>query len=248
MVRNAVAQHRIIEDLLDVSRIITGQLRLELDFVDVSSIASAAVDVVRPTAEAKDIKLHVVLNPDAGTVRGDAGRLQQVMWNLLVNAIKFTPRGGRVVVTVHRVDSSVQVEVIDNGQGIAPEFVPRVFERFTQQDAGSTRKTGGLGLGLAIVRHLIELHGGSVAAHSEGEGKGTMFVVRLPLLPVAKTARMAAGSDSSPPFEVAFPVELSGLQVLVVDDERDARELVMTVLEKGGASVQVASGSAEASR
>jgi PAS domain S-box-containing protein len=245
IVRNAVAQNQIIDDLLDVSRIITGQLRLDVDFVDVNQVVTAAIDVVRPAAEAKGVDLQWLLNPDAGLIKGDAGRLQQVLWNLLTNAVKFTSRGGRVHVTLRRYDSLVEIEVADTGKGIAPAFLPRVFDRFAQQEAGNSRKTGGLGLGLAIVKHLVELHGGVVEAHSDGEGKGSTFVVKIPLAPVR-----VSRPDPTPALpaveNLKVPSELEGLHVLVVDDEADARELVQAALEGGGAIVTLAASGADA--
>jgi PAS domain S-box-containing protein len=244
IVRNAVAQNQIIDDLLDVSRIITGQLRLDVDIVDLNHVVSAALDVVRPSADAKGVVLQAVLNPDAGVLKGDAGRLQQVMWNLLTNAVKFTPRGGRVHVTLRRERSSLQVEIADTGKGVSAEFLPRLFDRFSQQDASHSRKTGGLGLGLAIVKHLVELHGGTVQAHSDGEGTGTTVVVVLPLAPAR--VREAQPQVAHEPDALTFPAELAGLNVLVLDDEADARELVKAVLEGGGAQVVLASDVGEA--
>jgi PAS domain S-box-containing protein len=244
IVRNAVAQNQIIDDLLDVSRIITGQLRLDVDVVDVNRVVSAAIDVVRPAAEAKGVALQLLLDPDAGVIKGDAGRLQQVFWNLLTNAVKFTPKGGRVHVTLRRENSAVHVEVGDTGKGISPEFISRVFERFTQEESSNSRRSGGLGLGLAIVKQLVELHGGSVSAHSDGEGAGSCFVVRIPLAPVRLPRQEV--QETAPTTDVSFPAELAGLNVLVIDDERDARELVQAVLEEGGATVTLTSSASEA--
>jgi PAS domain S-box-containing protein len=245
IIRNATAQNLIIDDLLDVSRIITGKLRLDVDYVDLNQVVSAALDVVRPGAEAKGVAVQWLLNPDAGTLKGDAGRLQQVLWNLLTNAVKFTPRGGRIHVMLHREDSYVTIEVADTGKGIASEFLPRVFERFTQHESTNSRRSGGLGLGLAIVKHLVELHGGSVAAHSDGENTGSTFVVRLPIAPV-RTSRTEARVTNGPSDDMSCPPELSGLHVLVLDDEDDARELVRTVLQRAGSVVALASSAAEA--
>ena len=245
IVRNATAQNQLIDDLLDVSRIITGQLRLDIDWVDISQIVGAAVDVIRPAADAKGIGLHVLLDPDAGAIKGDAGRLQQVLWNLLTNAVKFTDKGGRIHVTLKRERSAVQIEVADTGKGIAPEFIARVFDRFSQEESSNSRRTGGLGLGLAIVKHLVELHGGTVEVHSDGEGTGTSFIIRIPLAPV-RASRPEARVTNAPREDMTFPTELEGLKVLVLDDERDARELVQAVLEEGRAEVTLASSVAEA--
>jgi PAS domain S-box-containing protein len=245
IVRNAIAQNQIIDDLLDVSRIITGQLRLDVDHVDINQIVSAAIDVVRPAAEAKGLTLQWLLNPEAGIIKGDAGRLQQILWNLLTNAVKFTSRGGRIHVMLHREDSYVAVEVADTGKGIAPEFMHRVFDRFTQHESSNSRRTGGLGLGLAIVKHLTELHGGTVAVHSDGENTGATFVVKLPVVAV-RASRPEARAGAGPSDDMSCPPELAGLNVLVLDDERDARELVQAVLQRAKAVVTLASSSADA--
>ncbi|ATB38829.1 hypothetical protein CYFUS_004264 [Cystobacter fuscus] len=178
--RSARAQAQIVDDLLDISRIVAGRMRLELQPVDPGTVVEAVLDVVRPAAAARDIHLEPLLEPDVGLVRGDAQRLQQVAWNLFTNAIKFTPPGGRVTVRLRRVEAFVELEVRDSGQGISPTFLPYLFERFQQADGSTTRRYGGLGLGLSIVRHLVELQGGTVQAHSEGEGQGACFTVRLP--------------------------------------------------------------------
>jgi signal transduction histidine kinase len=181
ILRNAKLQTQLIDDLLDVSRIISGKMRLDVRTVDLPLVVDAAVEAIRPAAEAKQIRLARLLDPQAGPVAGDAERLQQVVWNLLSNAVKFTPRGGRAEVRLERVGSQVEIVVADTGMGIGAEFLPQVFDRFRQLDSSTTRKHGGLGLGLAIVRHLTELHGGTVEAQSPGEGQGTTFVVRLPV-------------------------------------------------------------------
>jgi CheY-like chemotaxis protein len=202
---------------------------------------------VRPAAEARGIAVQPVLDPAAGPVSGDADRLQQVVWNLLSNAIKFTPRGGRVQVRLTRADSHVEVAVADTGAGIEPEFLPHVFERFRQADASSTRRHGGLGLGLAIVRHLAELHGGTVGAQSAGAGQGSVFTVRLPLMalrPAAGTAPVA--SEGAPAAAGEGTADLTGTHVLLVDDDEDGRELVATILSARGALVRTAASAAAA--
>jgi signal transduction histidine kinase len=187
--RNAQAQAQLVEDILDVSRVITGKLRLNIGPVDAASVINAAIDSVQLAAESKGIGLEVTLDPSARHVAGDAGRLQQVVWNLLSNAIKFTPAGGRVRVRLKRAGPDAQIRVSDTGQGISPDFLPHIFERFRQADGTTTRRHGGLGLGLAIVRHLVELHGGTVSADSEGEGRGATFTVNLPLAAAGGLAR-----------------------------------------------------------
>jgi CheY-like chemotaxis protein/nitrogen-specific signal transduction histidine kinase len=247
--RNAESQNQLIGDLLDFSRIISGKIRLDVERVEPASVIRAAVDVVTPTADAKGIRLQSVLDPRAGPISGDPERLQQVMWNLLSNSIKFTPRGGRVQVRLTRVDSSVEITVSDTGQGIAPEFLPYVFERFRQADNTTTRRHGGLGLGMAITRHIVELHGGTIRAESPGEGLGATFVVRLPVMilhtpePEANAERGTSPDETQPRQAAA---KLDGIHVLVVDDERDALELLTTVLTQSGAVVTAASGAAEA--
>jgi PAS domain S-box-containing protein len=246
--RNARAQKRLIEDLLDVSRIITGKLRLDVRLVEPEPIIRAAVEAVRPAAEAKEIRLQVILDPYVDRIPVDPDRLQQIVWNLVFNAIKFTPRGGRVQVQIERIKSQVEIAVSDTGQGIKPEFLPYVFERFRQEDASSTRRYGGLGLGLAIVRHLTELHGGSVSVDSPGEGQGATFKIRLPLT-IADTIR-AETVGRHPAIGGGIKSEdlpkLDGLKVLAVDDEPDARELLKAILEPAGALVRTAGGMREA--
>jgi len=246
--RNAKAQAQLVEDILDVSRIITGKLRLEVQPVDLAAVIDAALDSVRPAAEAKEIRLQAVLDPHAGPVSGDTSRLQQVVWNLLSNAVKFTPRGGRIQVRLERADSQVEIIVADTGQGITPGLLPYVFDRFRQGDSTSTRLHGGLGLGLAIVRHLVELHGGTVTAESGGEGQGATFRVRLPLLPLHAgrydSELVTPGAHAASPLQKA--PELTGLKVLVVEDEFDSRTLLQTMIEQFGAEVKVCASSAEA--
>jgi PAS domain S-box-containing protein len=250
--RNARAQERLIEDILDTSRIMTGKLRIDPHPIDLPMIVDSAVDSIRPTAEARNISLQVLVDPGAGPVLGDANRLQQIIWNLLTNSMKFTPKGGRVRVQLVRVDSHVEISVQDSGQGISPEFLPHVFDRFRQAEGGTTRQHGGLGLGLAIVRHLVELHGGTVQAESEGVNKGAIFTIRLPLAAIREIPshlRSRPGLQSEAPTEIdwnlASVASLTGIRVLVVDDEADARELLITILEKCGAEVQAAGSAVE---
>jgi len=245
--RNARAQAQLIDDLLDVSRILSGKLRLDVVSVDVRTVVEAALETVRPSASARTIRLQPVL-ADCAAVMGDPQRLQQVVWNLLANAVKFTPKGGRIQVLVEQVDSSVEITVADTGQGISPQFLPHVFERFRQQEGSTTRVHGGLGLGLSIVRHLVELHGGTVSVFSEGEGEGATFTVRLPIA-IAKRRDLSAPpalQRSVVASGVPCPPELSGLRVLVVDDEEDAREMLCAMLETCGAHVRLAGSAAEA--
>jgi signal transduction histidine kinase/CheY-like chemotaxis protein len=231
--RNARAQAHLVSDLLDVSGIITGKTRLELARVEVPAVVAAAVESVLPAAEAKQIRVEVDVEPDLPALVGDAARLQQVTWNLVANAVKFTPEGGRVDVTARRHGDGIEISVGDDGAGIPAEFLPHVFERFRQRDSSTTRAHGGLGLGLAIVRHLVELHGGSVAAESDGEGKGATFRVRLP-----RREGPAPAGEARP--DGAAAASLAGVRVLVVEDEQDARELVRVLLEAEGAEVRLA--------
>jgi PAS domain S-box-containing protein len=238
--RNARLQVQLVDDVLDVSRIITGKLRLSVQPVDLGAIIISSVDSLRPAAEAKEIRFQLQLDSPVGQVSGDSDRLQQVAWNLISNAIKFTPKGGRVLVRLERVESNVEVTVSDTGQGVAKEFLPHVFDRFRQANATTTRAFGGLGLGLAIVRQLVELHGGTVRAESEGEDLGATFTFTLPLMAV-RSAVADTESTQQPEFkfpEIECPPELSGLRVLVVDDEADACELLRLVLEGCGAQVR----------
>jgi CheY-like chemotaxis protein/anti-sigma regulatory factor (Ser/Thr protein kinase) len=241
---------QLIDDLLDVSRIITGKLRLEVRPLDPVSPVESAVEAVLPAADSKDIRLQKVLDTGITSISGDAARLQQVVWNLLSNAIKFTPRGGRVMVRLARVESHVEISVTDDGEGISPEFIPYVFDRFRQADGTTTRRFGGLGLGLAIVRHLVELHGGTVRAESDGEGRGSTFTVKLPLIPVyqreAEEEEGRPAAEVTPPSIVECPENLNGLRVLVVDDEADTLEIIKVSLNQCGAQVTTANSSAEA--
>jgi len=246
--RNAHAQARLIEDILDFSRINAGKLRLQIRPIELDDVIASAVDVVRPGAVAKGIRLDVVLDPNAGIVSGDPDRLQQVIWNLLSNALKFTPRGGRVQVRLERVDSHIAVKISDSGEGIPPEFLPHVFDRFSQADTTSTRIHSGLGLGLGIVRHLVELHGGTVQGSSDGAGQGSTFTV---LLPLAIAHQQKVEHDKSPLLPAREPrrtvspnrsEDLTGVSILVVEDNNDARHLLTTILKRSGATVASAEG------
>ena len=247
--RNAKFQSHLIEDLLDISRISTGKLRLDVRPLELGPIIEAAADAVRPAADAKGIRIEKVVDWKAGLISGDSDRLQQVVWNLLTNAIKFTPRDGCVRIALKRQDLHVQIAVTDTGQGISPEFLPYMFDLFRQGDSSITRSHGGLGLGLAIVRHLVEMHGGNVNAHSEGEGKGATFIVTLPLIGIpsadhnghkegAEVSEKALSMDSVP--------ELKGVSVLIVDDELETRELLVEVLSRCGAEVRASSSAHDA--
>jgi PAS domain S-box-containing protein len=246
--RNAVTQAQLIEDLLDVSRIISGKLRLDVQSVELVHIVELAIDSLRLASEARSIKIVTTLDDKAGPIMGDPHRLQQVVWNLLSNAIKFTPKGGRIHLAVERVDSSLKLSVADTGRGIAAEFLPQVFERFTQGDGATTRAFGGLGLGLAISRHIVELHGGTIHVASKGEGLGSTFSVLLPVSPLRGETRGTASRLASVVGGDVFDrrPELRGLKVLIVDDEEDARDLLAAVLEKCEAVVASAGSAAEA--
>jgi PAS domain S-box-containing protein len=239
IVRNAAAQVRLVDDLLDVSRIITGNMRLDVRPVDLKVVVEAALDTVRPAMDAKGIQLQAVLDSRTGAVMGAADRLQQVVWNLVMNAVKFTPKGGRVQVTLRRGRSHVEVVVSDSGEGIAPDLLPFVFDRFRQGNSSSSRTHGGLGIGLAIVRHLVELHGGSVRAQSPGLGQGATFTVALPvaLASVAAPAERPDGAGTDGPGDVP----LRGLRVLVVDDDSDSVDVARIILSASGAEVRTAS-------
>ena len=252
--RSARAQKQIIDDLLDMSAIISGKLRMDVQRIDLAPAVEAAVATVRPAAEAKGIRLQTVLDRHAPPVSGDPNRLQQIFWNLLSNAIKFTPKGGRVQVLLERVNSHLEISVIDSGEGIGAAFLPHVFDRFRQEDASMNRRHGGLGLGLAIVKHLVELHGGAVRVKSGGANQGATFVVSLPLIvihPEAETAgdehaRHHPAADSAVLSLGDAKPDLTGVKVLVVDDEADARVLVQRLLEARGARVCAAGSAAEA--
>jgi len=240
---NAMAQSQLIEDILDVSRIISGKLRLNVASVNLIEVIDAALDSVSPAAEAKGITIERDLE-DLDPIAGDRDRLQQVFWNLLSNAVKFTPRDGRVTVRVRRQDQDAVVAVEDNGIGISPDFLPYVFDRFRQADGSATRRHGGLGLGMAIVRYLVELHGGTVRAESEGENRGATFTAALPIrVPEAAEETAATQSDDLPVATQDTPdAQLEGLRILVVDDDGDSRGFLATLLEEHGAEV-VAAGS-----
>jgi PAS domain S-box-containing protein len=249
--RNARSQTQMIEDLLDMSRIISGKVRLEVQRVSLADILEQAVQSVLPAANGKGVRLTRVIDPHVGPVSGDPGRLQQVFWNLLTNAIKFTPRDGKIQIVLQRVNSHVEISVSDTGEGIDPEFIPHVFERFRQADASTTRRHGGLGLGLNIVKQLAELHGGSVSAHSLGKGKGATFIVALPGAAIARDLnsdaqqqRLHPRSASGEPA-IDLP-DLSGVSILVVDDDPDARELMRRILAETGASILAAGSAPEA--
>ena len=246
--RNARAQAQLIEDLLDMSRITSGKVLLDMQAVHPSQFIDAAIETVRPAADAKNIRLEKDYRPDAGIIAGDPGRLQQVIWNLLSNAIKFTPRDGLVRIEVAPSDGHTEISVADTGAGIKPEFISHVFERFRQADASTTRRHGGLGLGLAIVKHLIEQHGGTVSVDSEGEDKGARFTIRLPtaaVQPAQTRADRVAFSPLPPHSPDILLRDLSGVHVLVVDDEPDARDLIKRILSDCKATVATA-GSASA--
>ncbi len=241
--RNARSQNKLIEDLLEMSSIISGKVRLDMQQLDVASLVDTAVESVRPTAQAKGVSLQKTIAPHVGTITGDPNRLQQVFWNLLSNSIKFTPKGGKITVLVGWSGPMLEIRINDSGLGISPEFIPYVFDRFRQGDASLTRQYGGLGLGLAIVKQLVELHGGTVRAESSGVGKGSSFIVNLPLVisddarndPIPRLKEL--GSDKK--------TELSGKKVLVIDDEADARELIGRILTYCKASVIMAATARE---
>jgi len=247
IVRNAHVQLQLIDDLLDVSRIISGKMRLDIRPVDIHRVIEAALDAVRPAADAKGLKLHSLLDPSAGPVSGDPDRLQQVVWNLLMNAVKFTPRDGRIQIALQRVNSHLEIVVSDTGAGIRSELLPVIFDRFKQGESGSTRTQGGLGIGLALVRHLVELHGGSVTAQSAGEGKGATFTVKLPLVVALVPSREErAHPTAGQPVPAYHGPSLRGLRVLVVDDDPDALDLIATILRRAEAEPMLCSSPPEA--
>ena len=249
--RNAKLQGRLIEDMLDVSRIISGKLRLDAQPVDLTTVINSAVDTSRPAADAKQIHISTVLDFGAGQVLGDPVRLQQVVWNLLSNAIKFTPKHGKIQIQMERVNSHIEISVSDTGTGIEEELLPYVFERFRQGDSSASKKYGGLGLGLSIVRHLVELHGGTVEVHNREEQTGAVFLINLPVMIAKKDSRgeniqierVHPNVSGAVPFDC--PPELDGIKVLAVDDEEDARILLTAVLEQCGAEVKTCSSAEE---
>jgi CheY-like chemotaxis protein/anti-sigma regulatory factor (Ser/Thr protein kinase) len=247
IVRSARSQTQLIDDLLDISRIIAGKMRLNVVLLRLGAVINAAIETARPAAEAKGIRLSALIDPAAESVSGDAERLQQVVWNLLSNAVKFAPVGGRVEVRLERADSRVEIVVADNGQGIRPEFLPYVFERFRQEDSRTSRQQGGLGLGLAIVRQIVELQGGTVRVASEGLGKGATFTVALPISAVrAVTPDELRDKEVGARLAPQYPLSLEGVRVLFVDDDADARALITAMLTQGGVEVRTADSATEA--
>lgn len=248
ILRNAAAQVQLIEDLFDVSRVITGNMRLEIQPVYVAGVIEAALDTVRPAATAKGVRLESVLDPGAGAMMGDPARLQQVVWNLLMNAVKFTPKGGQVTTHLRRVDAQIEIVVRDTGEGIAPEHMPRLFQRFGQADSSSTRRHSGLGIGLSLVRHLVDLHGGTVTAESAGLGLGATFAVTLPVsaVPALPPQRGAGEPADVPRGDGLKPVSLRDLRVLVVDDDAEGLALATLILIDAGAEVRGVPSAADA--
>jgi PAS domain S-box-containing protein len=249
IVRNAQAQAQLLDDLLDVSRVVSGKMRLDVRSVDLLGVVQSALDAIHPAAMGKQIRVEAVLDPHAGPITGDPDRLQQVVWNLLMNAVKFTPKGGRVQVHVQRVNSHVEVVISDTGQGIAADVLPFIFDRFRQGDSTTTRGQGGLGLGLALAKHLVQLHGGTIEVHSAGKGRGATFVVKLPVavaqMPEESRPRAHPRAFLGTSREEEA-ISLEGLRVLVVDDNPDALDLVAAILRRAGASVQTSLAAAAA--
>ncbi|HEY6400329.1 MAG TPA: ATP-binding protein, partial [Blastocatellia bacterium] len=240
--RSGKAQTQLIDDLLDTARIISGKLRLEVGPVDLVQVIEQAIQTIQPAAVAKGISIETDLPSEIGQITGDPARLQQVIWNLLSNAVKFTPQGGRVEARLERVDPYIRITVSDTGKGISPDFLPYVFDRFRQADASSARRHGGLGLGLTLVKYLVELHGGTIEVMSAGESHGATFIVTLPVRAIATPLGEAGGA----PVTVKSSGELSGVRALVVDDQDDARELIKAALTQYGADVVAVSSAAEA--
>ena len=245
--RNVLVQAQLIDDLLDMSRIVSGKLRLDVQQVEMPSVIAGAVESVQLAAKSKGVRLEVMVDPIAGPITGDPNRMQQVVWNLLINAIKFTPSGGKVQVVLERASSHVELSVSDTGKGISAAFLPHVFERFSQYDTSGRRSHMGLGLGLAIVKNLVELHGGSVIAKSPGEGKGSTFIVLLPI----SVVRQMDEKDGHPHpaasagLELLAAPNLKGIRVMIVDDNPDSMTLVKRVLEQSGVTVATCSGGRE---
>lgn len=246
--RNVRAQSQLIEDLLDVSRIVSGKLRLDLRTIDLPEVVRAAVQIIEPTAAAKSIKLECLLDPKAGPISGDSERLQQIVWNLVSNAVKFTPKSGKVQIGLKRANSHVELTVSDNGMGIPADFLPHIFERFTQAQTSSNRSHTGLGLGLGITRHLIELHGGAIYAFSDGPGTGATFSVHLPILIVHQRGATPPGVHPAGPSgdQIDLCAELTGVRIVAVDDDPDARKLLHTVLKRCQAEITVFANAADA--
>jgi hypothetical protein len=239
--RAALAQQQLIDDLLDVSRMASGQLRLTPRDTQLVGAVEAAIEAIRPAAESRKIALDSELSIEVGSVYVDPDRIQQVVWNLLANAVKFTPEGGRVAVRLRRVNGTVEIEVADTGKGIRADFLPHVFDRFRQGDTGAARRFGGLGLGLAIAKQLVELHGGMITAHSDGEGRGATFTVYLPL-----ERRYSGPEEAEPAIAQREAGELTGLDVLLIEDEAMAREASKRLLEQHGAQVRAVGSAASA--
>jgi CheY-like chemotaxis protein/two-component sensor histidine kinase len=239
----------LIEDLLDMSRIASGKVRLELKPINIAEVINAAIETVAPAARAKGVTLQPILDTKTGTVSGDAGRLQQVIWNLLSNGVKFTPKGGKVQVVLELTGSTLQVSVTDSGEGIPPDFLPHIFERFSQADGTPSRRHGGLGLGLSIVKTLTEMHGGSVSVTSAGKGKGATFRLKLPL----RVAAAEVAKSYQPSDELGLPQlartgvpALAGARVLVIDDEPDARQILRRLISGNGGTAELAASAQEA--
>jgi signal transduction histidine kinase/CheY-like chemotaxis protein len=244
--RNALNQAQLIEDLLDVSRVVSGKLRLEVAPLSFEEVLRAAIDSAGPGLAAKELRLQTTIDTTAVALMGDAVRLQQVVWNLLANATKFTPKGGSIKLVMSRVDSTLELAITDSGKGISADVLPHVFERFKQGDSSTTRTYGGLGLGLAISKSIVEMHGGTITAHSDGEGRGATFVVRLPVSPLRKTSPGDAAATRPRTARWQCPPEIHGLHVLVVDDDADGRDLLAEILIECGTRVSVAGSAAEA--
>ncbi len=246
--RNAKAQSHLVADLLDISRTLTGKIRIYPTELDLANIVDMAIEGVRPAADAKGIEIDSELDRANAQLRGDGDRLQQVAWNLLANAVKFTPKKGKVTVRLRRVDSDLELLVQDTGEGIPPSFLPHVFDSFRQSDTSASRHHGGLGIGLSIAKHIVELHGGSIEARSAGNGEGATFMVRLPISSLVSTTLTSSRvpATTPPTDSVPLPTGLEGIRVLVVDDDPDARELVAYVLERCGMEVRLAGSAREA--